>query len=250
MDNKHELTVEDFIAGKKELLGFDPTDERECMRRVAENGYAISLVDPDVVTDNMVMCAVMSTPYAIQFIRRRYITDSLMMAAICNDPHVAGLLVELGLGNEDIYIEAVRRDWEIIKDLIPVATYNICMEAVMTNGMALQYVPMQFRDRDMCYQAVHNSPCAIKYATTQDDEIAAIAVKADRDNLKYVINQTDDICEMVLRMDGTALQYVRNKKAKYCAIALLETNYAAQYIPSSVMEEVVNAMNEYNRATE
>ena len=82
MDSKHELTVEDLIAGKKELLGFDPTDERECMRRVAENGYAISLVDPDVVTDNMAMCAVMSTPYAIQFIPRVYITNSLMMAAV------------------------------------------------------------------------------------------------------------------------------------------------------------------------
>ena len=27
-----------------------------------------------------------------------------MMAAICKDPQVAGLLAELGLGNEDIYI--------------------------------------------------------------------------------------------------------------------------------------------------
>ena len=143
-----------------------------------------------------------------------------MMAAICQDPQVTGLLVELGLGNEDIYIEAVRRDWKLIKKLISVATYGICMEAVMTNGMALQYVPMQFRDRDMCYQAVRSNHSAIKYATTQDDEMATIAIEADRDNLKYIINQTDDICEMALHIDGTALQYVRNKKAKYCAIAL------------------------------
>lgn len=250
MDNKHKLTVEDLIAGKKELLGFDPTDKRECMRRVSENGYAISLVDPGAVTYNMAMCAVMSEPFSIQYIQPGYITDSLMMAAICRDPQVTGLLVELGLGNEDIYIEAVRRDWRLIETLIPVATYDICMEAVMTNGLALQYVPMQFRDSGMCYQAVRNNPDAIKYATTQNYEIAIIAVEACRDNLKYVI-QTDDICERALRIDGTALQFIHNKKAKYCAIALSETNDAAQYIHSNVMEEVVKIMNEANQqATE
>ena len=124
------------------------------------------------------------------------------------------------------------------------------MEAVMTNGMALQYVPMEFRDRNMCYQAVCDDPWAIKYATTQDDEIAKIAINADRDNLKYIINQTDDICERALRIDGTALQYIHNKKAKYCAIALSDTNNAAQYIPSSVMEEAVKIMNEASQATE
>ena len=250
MDNKHELTVEDLIAGKKELLGFDPTDERECMRRVTENGYAISLVDPDAITANMAMCAVMSAPFSIQYIPTEYITDSLMMAAVCKEPRVIGLLVELGLGNEGIYAEAVRRDWTIINRLIPVVTYDICMEAVMNNGLALQYVPMKFRDLNMCYTAVCNNPDAIKYATTQDNEMAAMAIEANRDNLKYTI-QTDDICEKALRIDGTALQFIHDKKAKYCAIALSETNDAAQYIPSRVMEEVVKIMNEANQqATE
>ena len=244
MDNKNELTVDDIIVGKMELLGFDPTDERECMKRVSENGYVISLVDPDTITDNMAMCAVMSAPFSIQYIPRGFITNSLMMAAICLEPKVAGFLAELELGNEDMYIEAVRRDWTVIQKLAAVATYDICMEAVMTCGLALQYVPVNFRDREMCYQAVFNDPEAIRYATTQDSEIAEMAVLADRDYLKFVINQTDDICLKALRFDGTALQYVRNKKPEYCAAALADTNDAAQYIPRSVMEEVVKIMNE------
>ena len=249
MDNKHELTVEDLISGKKELLGFDPTDERECMKRVAENGFAISMVDPDIITDNMAMCAVMSTPYAIQFIPKGYITNALMMAAVCLEPAVAGLMVKMGIGNEDIYIEAVRRDWRVMEQLVPVATHQICIEAVMTYGLALQYVPMQFRDLEICSLAVRNKPSSICYATTQNEDMAMIAIVEDRDNLKYVI-QTDKICERACRIDGTALQFIRNKKPKYCAIALSETNDAAQYIPESAFEEVVKIMNETNKATE
>jgi hypothetical protein len=125
-------------------------------------------------------------------------------------------------------IERVRRNWRILPFIEQ--TPEICEEALIIHGHALQFVKVQ--TYELCKKAVENKVTAFEFVNEefQTEELCMQAVTQCGYMLKYVKNQTYAICMAAIQNHGCALKFVKEQTLELCSTAVRHTELAMNYV--------------------
>jgi Domain of unknown function (DUF4116) len=105
------------------------------------------------------------------------------------------------------------------------------------NGLALKYVPEDYKTPELCHLAVEQDGLALydvpgKYQT---HELCRLAVEQNALALQYVPekHKTPELCRLAIQNDGIALQHVLEKHRipELCRIAVEQNGMALYYVP-------------------
>jgi len=123
----------------------------------------------------------------------------------------------------------VAENWEYFERVI--------RYALSRNGLALEYIPEQQRDRDLCLEAVKQNGRALRYVPEQqrDRGLCMEAVRQNGRALRYVPEQQRDrgLCMEAVKQNGWALAYVpeQHRDRDLCLEAVSQYGGALQYVP-------------------
>ena len=116
--------------------------------------------------------------------------------------------------------------------------YQKYLEKVKLNGgWNLEYVPEEFKTRDMCEVAVANFGLALKYVPEKliTPELCEVAVNDGNWTLEYVPEKfkTQELCELAIEKNGYQLAYVPEhfKTEQLCEMAVKDCGWALEYVP-------------------
>lgn len=116
-----------------------------------------------------------------------------------------------------------------------------CYEAVMWNGLNLQYVKRQYKF--LCESAVNADGMALQYVKRQTPELCEVAVNNDGLALQFVKKQTPEICEIAVRQNGLALEYVKNQTEDICLLAITQNPRSFRFVKDKTVELSVYAID-------
>jgi hypothetical protein len=100
-------------------------------------------------------------------------------------------------------------------------TYEMCLNAVQTDGSLLKYVNPKFQDYDLCVEAIKNHNIyefIFKYVKTQSYELCLKAVEIDGRNLQYVKDEFRDnkiIMTAINKKYSSGFEYVKPEEQTY-----------------------------------
>ncbi len=69
--------------------------------------------------------------------------------------------------SNEMALIACKRKWSRIASLLRRKLYEICFEAVKNDGLALMYVPTEFKTKELCLQAVSQNGLALQFVPVQ-----------------------------------------------------------------------------------
>lgn len=117
---------------------------------------------------------------------------------------------------------------------------EINLQAVKSNGMALQFVHEDLRDHEMFLAAVKSNCAAIQYVSDHliDMEMLLTALKSNHSALSHISDQFIDyeLCLNAVKLNGSALQHVPNNliDPEICYEAVQKDGLALQFVPDTV----------------
>lgn len=123
------------------------------------------------------------------------------------------------------------------KEYISTSTY---MQAVMNNGLALQFIPYSLQTKRICLEAVKQHGAALEYVSEnlKDIDICMEAVIQNGKSLKYVPDNliNEPICEYAVKQHGFAVYYVPNvlKTEAICLTAVKNDYQAMLCVPENI----------------
>ena len=111
---------------------------------------------------------------------------------------------------------ALKHDGFCIKDVAKrLLKYDMCVQAIIQNPMAITYVPEKYRDRALYELAIKNNGRALCYTPEEyfSKELFLTAVKSNGCALEFVPKEerTEELCLIALSKNPSALKYVPNK---------------------------------------
>jgi hypothetical protein len=135
---------------------------------------------------------------------------------------------------------------------------ELYLSATKQNGVALYYVPEELRDKNLCWSAIKQNGVALYYVPKElkDKEICWEAVKQTGKALGYVPEELRDreICWEAVKQTGEALGYVPEefRDLKLCLEAVKSNGLALQYVPVELRyrEICLEAIKQNGRALE
>lgn len=138
-------------------------------------------------------------------------------------------------------------------------TLLVCNTAINDNGLALQYVPKNFIDQEMCINALSQNALALKYVPEKlmNETIITFALFTNGLSLQFVPDimksvvyselamknnvkalqfvkeehQTEEMILNAVEKDGLLLQYAGMKSKEACMKAIINNKEAGNYIP-------------------
>ena len=123
-------------------------------------------------------------------------------------------------------------------------SYEMCLEAVKQNGLALRFVPEEFKTSEICLEAVKEKGWVLEYVPKElrTPEICLEAVKQDGLALQFVPNEfiTLEMCLEAVKEKGHALEYVPKelRTPEICLEAVKQNSYALQYVPEELKNNI------------
>jgi hypothetical protein len=110
-------------------------------------------------------------------------------------------------------LELVRENGRMLRCIVD-KTYDVCLEAVGQNGMALEYVPEEYKDIVMCQVAVNRNGCALMYVPEElrTYKMSLDAVRQNGFAIEYVNVGYEKLyqrlCLEAVKNNGCSLKYV------------------------------------------
>lgn len=133
-----------------------------CLEAVKNKGNAIRYVNSEFLTNVVCMEAIKSNPYAIRYIDDKLKTFEICDLAVTSNGWTLKYIPNTIKKYDELCKKAVEFRSNVLKDIgEKYQTKKMCIDAVKNFGPALRYV--KNKDLEICYEAVKQSPLAIKY---------------------------------------------------------------------------------------
>jgi hypothetical protein len=169
-------------------------------------------------------------------LQRKYKTDCIILS------NPVGLFEFMEMHNlEDDVIKYYKNDktWlTYVRD----QTIDMCMMAVLKNGLLLEYVHNQLST--ICLSAVRQNGNALQFVKNQTEEICKIAIKNTSSALQFVKNQTEEICLIAVTKNGNSLEYVQVQTEQICLCAVRNKGIALKYVIAQTPDICLEAIKE------
>lgn len=88
---------------------------------------------------------------------------------------ITKLNIVLSVLSEKDLIELVENDGSFLQ-YVETPTYEICISAVNVDGLALEFVDIEFQDYEMCLQALRENKEAVKFILDYDKKALLINI--------------------------------------------------------------------------
>jgi hypothetical protein len=216
---------------------FDPTritsaeTKALCKAAVAQDGRILSLVPPELITEDLCTTAVTESGHNICLVPERFRSSELFELAVDSDraghfhfPALAHVTLRFYTGG--LCDRAVRKNARSLRYVLPERrSKDLCEAAVQQNGLALRDVPWHMREPYLCQIAV-----------TQNGE-ALGEVPTD-----YM---TKEICEIAVRQNGEALRYVPEEllTPRLYELAVQQNWKVWDIVPPNVRKKISSALS-------
>ncbi len=178
---------------------------------VKMNGYLIQFIDPDKITDKMILYAINKNPILLSYVNPEHITFDMLSYCVRKDRDILQELTNKFNHNDHIN-QMIQRLIDQNNDLFCCVRYssNIALNIIRRNGMMLKYAHNYDDDYYycLCWVAVKQNGCALMYVDLQDVKLCIEAVKQNGMALAYVDYQTYEICMAAVKQNGLALTCV------------------------------------------
>ena len=185
----------------------------------------------DDFDENLLTCAINQNPLAIEYASDE-LKDNEFYARLALEKGYSGVYKLLGANMKssfDIYMLALQHDNCIFEWAYPNLQNDeyIVMQSVMKNGLALNFVPDEFKyELAIVRIAIAQNPNAIKFSKVDDEEIMITVINHDYKLFKYASNEARDnyrVAELVIsKSNGLFMQYVSERLRdvrKLCRLA-------------------------------
>ena len=155
--------------------------------------YLTILRHPEIEqTSDMVDLAMEFSPRILKYVHHY---DRNLLLPSDFDPYSTNILSLVKNQTESICIAAVN-SYGMALEYVINQTPRICKHAVEQDGLALQFVKNQ--TYDLCYSAMVENPNSIGMVDKQTEELCLLAIGSKPDAMRDVTNQTALLCEKVI----------------------------------------------------
>jgi len=146
--------------------------------------------------------------------------------------------VELMPDWTEYYPEAVK-EFGWLLEFIPeeFRTKELCCDAIKDCGLMLRYVPVKFRTKELCIEAVAQAGYSLGFVPEKfkTQKLCLHAVKRNGKALEFVPEKfkTKELCTEAVKREGDALEFVpeKFKTKELCTEAIKHIGYALKYVP-------------------
>ena len=154
--------------------------------------------------------------HIVCFLKKAKIINSSIMTInlFLINSAIEGLKIKLQDVNY-LFLEAVKSNGialQFIKD--EYKTEQICLEAVKSNGMALQFIKDEHRTEQIYLEAVRSNGMALQFIKDEykTEQVCLEAVKSNIMAFKYVKDEylNEQICLEAIKTDSMSLQFINN----------------------------------------
>jgi hypothetical protein len=104
------------------------------------------------------------------------------------------------------------------------------LEIVKISGYNLEFVPEEYRTREVCLAAIEEDSYSIQYIENPTEEMCLAAVKIHGWALSYIENQTEEICLEAIKQDPYALRFVKKQTPQLIQAAVLQNPKVIKYL--------------------
>ena len=141
------------------------------------------------------------------------------------------------LCDEATLIEIVRDDGMNLRFMNGRQSYDVCLAAVIQNGLSLQYVPENLKTPEIYFLALNQNGLALEFVLYQSVALCLVAVNQNGLALRYVFEKvmSDVICFVAVNQNGLALEHVGDQSDCLCTIAVKNDPYALIYVKKAWM---------------
>lgn len=163
----------------------------------------------------------------IIFTSSKYVLDGILL----NDAQSV-YISEVTLNDDAIIISSMEQEkfitffkHVVMSERKMIWSYPIfCKKIVSKCGLALIFIPNEFRTKEILKLAVKTTPDALGLIEYQTEKLCKSAVKRNGLALFHVVYKTKKICKIALRQNGMAIKYVPNDilNEKLCLIAIAD----------------------------
>jgi hypothetical protein len=129
----------------------------------------------------------------------------------------------------EVHQLAVEVDGLVLRS-VPARHTTLCLAAVQSNGLALQYIASDAQTDAICRAALQANGLALQYVARQTRELCLVAVRQNGEALAYVCHQTDELCREAVRQTGRALKLCNNKSQSLVRLAIPTYGNALPYL--------------------
>jgi hypothetical protein len=131
--------------------------------------------------------------------------------------------------SSDIYQLAVETDGLVLRS-VPTRHTTLCLAAVQSNGLALQYITGDVQTDAICRAALQSNGLALQYVARQTRELCLVAVRQNGEALAYVSHPTDELCREAVRQTGRALSLCKSRPQSLIRLAIPTYGFALLFL--------------------
>ncbi len=119
------------------------------------------------------------------------------------------------------------------------------LRALSQDGMKLDRIPENERDKDLCREALKQNGMALQFIADDQRDMyyCQKALRSQGLALQYVPQElrSDSVCRLACRNNGLALEYVPQelRDVQMCTIALSQTSSALRFVPEALFDEAL-----------
>ena len=125
---------------------------------------------------------------------------------------------------------------------------EIYMAWVEINGYHLADVPRDSRTEDVCYAAVIDEGCALKYVINQTPRIIEAAMKNDLGCFEHIINKSNELCIKAITMDPYVIEAITNPTEELCLAAVQKNGEVIRFIKDPSEAVCIAAVTKFDYA--
>lgn len=226
-----------FIHIPQEIIDYD------FLVQAAKIEHVFTFFPNSLITRELALIAIQSNPSSFQVFQ--HIPDTLKDVDLCLSALMSKYPLKwMPYTDEAFRIEAVKIDPKNLS-MIERPTRTLCLEAVRINGIALQYVPLEMRDEEICQLAIQSNPLAIKNVPSPTDQMFMQALQLNSLCLHHLPDRliTDDICIEAIKQNIKALSAIDNVSVAVCIEAVKITPSSFAYIRNQTDELCIAAIS-------
>lgn len=249
-----ELVCITAINKNHELFSLikEPTEDM-CIALVSKSGLHLKHVPANLQTPNVCFIAVNDCPSAIEFVNNQ--TEDLCILAVSQNAYI---FKHCKVRTYPVLKALIKKDGYSIKDLHPdevtlelaelaidsyhyclqhipkhIQTREICLKCIKKSGTSLEFVREDLQDEELCFEAVSNTPYAIKYVKNQTEKICMHAIKNGYGIFEYIKNPTYEMRIAAVTKESMNIKYIENPTREEIKIALKGSKYVLNNIPEN-----------------
>jgi len=211
LNNKDEESLIDMIKNDTSIFyHITKKTQRMCNIAIERNPYIFDDVPAEFQTLDMCIRCLKSAPHMFKFVAKQtdFICD--MAVSICGIT-IAHIQAE--------FLTAAR-----------------CLRAVKQNGLALKFIPTDYRTYEVCLSAIINYPEALEYVPDEHktESLCMVAIRVKGYTLQFVPHnkQTLEMCLTAVKDNGRAVKFVAPEYIEFnvCLAAVEQYGWAVSFL--------------------